>query len=140
VALERDPHQHAPSAEHDVAWLRNELDEAHKTIRSLLRQISKEQARHSEIARAYNKTVANLMEITRENAQLERERDQWRARAEHIPTASLPLGVDSLDLTSAEVSAIRKAMARLHHPDQGGDGERMKIWNAVLDKGMRDEG
>jgi hypothetical protein len=24
-------------------------------------------------------------------------------------------------------------MARLHHPDVGGDAERMKAWNAVLD-------
>lgn len=123
---------HHDSAEHDIAALRRELDEAHKTIRTLLRQIDKEQARHAEIARAYNKTVANLMEITRENAQLERERDEFRARAEGT---ALPfkIGGATLELTPAEVGAIRKAMARLHHPDTGGDIERMKAWNAALD-------
>jgi hypothetical protein len=39
----------------------------------------------------------------------------------------------TIDLTPAEVGAIRKAMARLHHPDTGGDAERMKAWNAALD-------
>lgn len=123
---------HHDSAEPDMAVLRRELDEAHKTIRTLLRQIDKEQARHAEIARAYNKTVANLMEITRENAQLERERDEFRARAEGT---ALPfrIGGMMIELTPAEVSAIRKAMARLHHPDTGGDIERMKAWNAALD-------
>jgi hypothetical protein len=125
-------HHHDSTAEHDVAVLRRELDEAHKTIRTLLRQIDKEQARHAEIARAYNKTVANLMEITRENAQLERERDEFRARAEGT---ALPfrIGGAMIELTPAEVGAIRKAMARLHHPDTGGDIERMKAWNAALD-------
>jgi septal ring factor EnvC (AmiA/AmiB activator) len=120
------------ATDQDVSWLQRELEESHKTIRSLLRQVSKEQARHAEIARAYEKTVANLMEITRENAQLERERDQWKARAEG---AALPfqIGGETLELTPAEVSAIRKAMARLHHPDTGGDVERMKRWNAALD-------
>jgi hypothetical protein len=120
------------SAEPDTSWIQHELDEAHKTIRSLLRQLSKEQARHNEIVRAYNMTVSNLMEITRENAALERERDIWRARAE---SQGMPfkIGGSTLDLTAAEVSAIRKAMARLHHPDTGGDIERMKIWNAALD-------
>lgn len=120
------------AAEQEAALLRRELDEAHKTVRTLLRQIDKEQARHAEITRAYNKTVANLMEITRENAQLERERDSWKARAEGNATPFRVGGV-TLELTQAEVSAIRKAMARLHHPDTGGDIERMKAWNAALD-------
>ncbi|HMO57074.1 MAG TPA: hypothetical protein PKA05_08290 [Roseiflexaceae bacterium] len=124
--------QMPPGAEAEPSWLQRELDEAHKTIRSLLRQISKEQQRHSEIVRAYNMTVANLMEITRENAALERERDQWRARVE---AHGMPFrfGTHTIELTAAEVSAIRKAMARLHHPDTGGDIERMKQWNAALD-------
>ena len=119
-------------AETDPAWLQSELAEAHATIRQLLRQISKEQSRYDEIARAYNKTVSNLMEITRENALIEHERDMWRARAEgsHDPVTLAGL---TLELTPAEVSAIRKAMARLHHPDAGGDVERMKAWNAALD-------
>ena len=118
--------------ETDPNWLQHELAEAHATIRRLLRQISKEQSRYDEIARAYNKTVANLMEITRENAMLEHDRDMWKARADGA-TAPISLGGLTLDLTSAEVSAIRKAMARLHHPDAGGDSERMKAWNAALD-------
>jgi hypothetical protein len=118
--------------ETDPAWLQRELAEAHATIRRLLRQISKEQSSYDEIARAYNKTVANLMEITRENALLEHERDMWKSRADGA-AAPISLGGLTLDLTPAEVSAIRKAIARLHHPDAGGDVERMKAWNAALD-------
>src|SRR5215470_20017263 len=63
----------APFLEGDTAWVQRELDEAHKTIRSLLRQIDKEQARYKEIARAYELTVANLVAATQENNTLERE-------------------------------------------------------------------
>jgi hypothetical protein len=122
----------APTSDGDPAVLQHELEEAHKTIRSLLRQIDKAQAHYDEIARAYNKTVANLMEITRENALLEHEREMWQARAEGKATP-VTIGLGTLDLTPAEVSAIRKAMARLHHPDAGGNAERMKAWNAALD-------
>jgi len=124
--------QFAPTIEADASWLQRELDEAHKTIRSLLRQIDKEQARYQEIARAYNLTVANLVTITHENSALERERDMWRARAQSMPVP-FQFGSGTLTLTPAEVSAIRKAIARLHHPDTGGDSERLKAWNAALD-------
>jgi hypothetical protein len=119
-----------PPIDGELTWLQQELSEAHKTIRSLLRQLSKEQARHAETARAYNLTVANLVEATRENALLEHERDMWRARAEGRHS---PFEIGPLTLTNEEVGAIRKAMARLHHPDAGGDAERMKQWNAALD-------
>jgi post-segregation antitoxin (ccd killing protein) len=119
-----------PPNDGELAWLQKELEEAHRTIRSLLRQLSKEQTRHAETARAYNLTVANLVEATRQNAQLEHERDMWQARAEGQGTS---FTVGALTLTPAEVGAIRKAMARLHHPDTGGDVERMKLWNAALD-------
>jgi hypothetical protein len=119
-------------AEADPAWLQRELSEAHKTIRSLLRQLSKEQERHAETARAYNLTVANLVETTRENTMLARERDTWKTRAERGGRPFV-FGNRTIDLTPAEVSSIRKAMARLHHPDLGGDPERMKVWNAALD-------
>jgi hypothetical protein len=119
-----------PTIDGELAWLQQELSEAHKTIRSLLRQLSKEQARHAETARAYNLTVANLVEATRQNALLEHERDMWRTRAEG---RQAPFVLDALTLTPEEVGAIRKAMARLHHPDTGGDAERMKLWNAALD-------
>jgi hypothetical protein len=108
------------------------LSEAHKTIRTLLRQLSKEQERYAEIVRAYNMTVANLVEATRENTLLTRELDQLRTRAVQ-GTRPLTIGGEAMQLTPAEVSAIRKAMARLHHPDVGGDSERMKAWNVVLD-------
>lgn len=124
--------EHGSSAEGDIAWLRDQLAEAHKTIRGLLRQLSKEQARHSETTRAYNLTIANLMEATRENVQTARERDEWKARAESGPY-SVSLGDLPVQLSADEVGAIRKAMARLHHPDVGGDSERMKHWNAILD-------
>ncbi len=121
-----------PPIPDEPALILDELAEAHETIHRLLRQISKEQARYDEVARAYNKTVANLMEVTRENAVLEHERDMWRARAEGV-AGPVNLGGLTIDLTPAEVGAIRKAMARLHHPDAGGDAERMKAWNAALD-------
>jgi len=120
------------SSEGDLSLLERELAEAHKTIRALLRQNSKEQSRYTEIARAYDMTVANLVKITRENAELAYERNMWKARAEGA-TARFQVGFGALELTSEEVSAIRKAMARLHHPDAGGDSERMKMWNAALD-------
>lgn len=117
----------------DVELLRNELEEAHKTVRTLLRQLGKEQTRHHEIARAYNMTVANLTEVSRENAALSRDRDQWKARAEGRPLVVLDPRSPFPPLSGDEVRAIRKAVARLHHPDVGGDAERMKLWNAILD-------
>ena len=123
----------APSgAEGDPSWLQQQLAESHRTIRTLLRQISKEQTRHAEATRAYNLTVANLQEAHRETLVITRERDEWRSRAEHAPT-NATLGEFPISLTSEEVGAIRKAMARLHHPDIGGNHERMKQWNAILD-------
>ena len=130
--MEFDSTRSTPSTEGDSTWLQKELDEAHKTIRTLLRQLSKEQQRHAETARAYTLTVANLVEAGRENTLLSRERDMWRARAEGALTP-FKIGGLTIELTPAEVSAIRKAIARLHHPDTGGDAERMKAWNAALD-------
>lgn len=37
-------------------------------------------------------------------------------------------------ITEAEASAIRRAIARLHHPDARGNVERMKTWNVALDE------
>jgi hypothetical protein len=119
-------------SEHDIAWLQRELTEAQKNLKTLLRQVSKEQQRNAELVRAYNLTVANLMEITRENTLLSRERDLWKLKAER-DGHTVSFGGEVVELTAAEASAIRKAMARLHHPDVGGDAERMKAWNTVLD-------
>jgi hypothetical protein len=121
-----------PAPEQETSWLQQELAETHKTVRTLLRQLDKERRRYTECQRAYDLTVTNLMQIARENTLLERERDDWRRRAEGVP-APLHIGGLALELSPAEVSAIRKAMARLHHPDAGGDPERMKQWNAALD-------
>ncbi len=139
MTAERDSSLYHGHTEADAALLQRELDEAHKTIRTLLRQISKEQQRSSELLRAYNLTVSNLGEISRENTILERERDMWKFRTESAGQQAGygygPVRVQGLtiDMSSAEASAIRKAMARIHHPDTGGDPERMKLWNALLD-------
>jgi septal ring factor EnvC (AmiA/AmiB activator) len=112
--------------------VQRELEDANITIRRLTRELKKERARLAETSEAYSKTVSNMVEIARENALLENE----LARLRRIR----PLGSDttlsllSLDLTPSEARAIRKAMARLHHPDVGGDEKRMKEWNAVLDR------
>jgi septal ring factor EnvC (AmiA/AmiB activator) len=134
VKLDHDYPSAPPAAnsEQERAWLEHELNEAQTAVRKLLRQIEKEQARHNEIARAYKMTVENLVEISRQNTELERERDLWRARAASQPIP-LHFGNTALALTPDEISAIRRAMARLHHPDQGGDSQRMQIWNAALD-------
>jgi predicted secreted Zn-dependent protease len=124
-----------PERHNSADWIQSELAEAHGTIRSLMRQIKKEQDRHAEISRAYTKTVANLVEAMRENTALTRECELLRAQISNTgPNEVRIAGPLDMDLTPAEVGAIRKAMARLHHPDAGGDIERMKTWNAALDK------
>jgi len=125
-----DPLEGAAMLDPDA--LQRELDEARRTIRELRRQSDKAQARYDEMARAYRMTVENLVRTSGECASLERERDQWRKRAEQTPsTAAFETG--TLRLSDEEITAIRKAMARLHHPDTGGDADRMKAWNALLD-------
>lgn len=116
----------------DIDRLHMELEEAQKTIRELTRKLSKEQQKNAEAARAYNLTVANLVETTRENTLLSRELDELRARTNR-ESRPFTFGGHTLELTPTEISAIRKAMARLHHPDVGGDINRMKMWNAALD-------
>ena len=120
------------SADQEVSWLLRELAEAHATARTLQRQIEKEQAATAQVARTYKLTVENLVEITRKNAEIEHDRDAWRARASATPTIT-SLGGEAFQLTADEISAIRRAMARLHHPDTGGDAQRMRVWNAALD-------
>jgi len=80
----------------------------------------------------------------RENTVLTNDRDMWRHRAQRLEAGlsadpygeHSPIDVGALtgQLSDDEVNAIRKAMARLHHPDVGGDPERMKAWNAALDR------
>lgn len=112
--------------------LRREIDDAHRTIRALMRRLADEQEQQVKTKHAYEQMKANIMEMNREFATVERERDMWRQRAEQQGVLEWHEAMPNL--TPDEISAIRRAMARLHHPDQGGDSERMKEWNKVLDR------
>lgn len=112
--------------------LQRQIDDARAEIRRLARELRKEQARHAETAEAYNKTVSNMVEIARENALLNHELERMKRAPRHEQSPTLELL--GLALTPHEAKVIRKAMARLHHPDVGGDEHRMKVWNAVLDQ------
>jgi chromosome segregation ATPase len=128
----------------DYELLRRELAEAQTLGRGLRRQLEKALQSATEAQRAHAKMVATLTETMRENTTLANERDVWRARAQRLesglgsePGASGPvIDVAALagQISEDEINAIRKAMARLHHPDVGGDPERMKAWNAALDR------
>lgn len=115
-----------------VGELQRQIVEAQTTIRRLNRELAKEQARHAETTEAYTKTVRNMVEIARENAILTHELE--RLRRSSRPAQTISLSYLDLDITPNEAKAIRKAMARLHHPDVGGDEQRMKVWNALLDR------
>lgn len=121
------PHEHERVLRHQ-----HELQEAQKTIRTLMRQLTKEQARYAETVRAYNLTVANLADIAKENNELARERDMWRAKAGRSER-SVNLGSIALAVTPAESGAIRKAIARLHTQVGGQDVARLELWTAALD-------
>lgn len=128
----------------DYDLLRRELAEAQTLGRGLRRQLEKALSAANEARRAHAKMVATLTETMRENTSLAHERDLWRARAQRLEQGLGPepdngrpvIGITALDgqISEEEVNAIRKAMARLHHPDVGGDPERMKAWNAALDR------
>ncbi len=122
-----------------------ELELVNATNRKLRRQLQKAEQAAAEAVRAHAKMVDTLTETMRENTALTIERDMWKGRAQRFAhdtntdsDQSAPdflrvlFGIETI--TEAEASAIRKAMARLHHPDAGGDAERMKRWNAVLDR------
>lgn len=124
--------------------LRSELAEAQALCRGLRRQLAKALQSANEAQRAHAKMVATLTETMRENTSLSNERDGWRAKAQRLeaglgpePRAEGPaIDISALagQINEDEVNAIRKAMARLHHPDVGGDPDRMKAWNAALDR------
>jgi hypothetical protein len=123
----------APRYEPDEgeALLQRELAEAHKTIRALLRQLSKAQARQHETTRAHKMTVSNLLENANYQSELLRERDEWRLRAENT-RARVRLGGELPDLTLDEARAIHRAITKLHR-SEGGDAERLKLWDALLE-------
>lgn len=124
----RQHNDYTPSADPETALLQRELHEAYQTLRALQRQLGKEQHRHAEAARAHAKTIENLAEAGRERALLREDRERWRERAEHAPLP-FKIGGLTLDLTEAEIDAIRKAIARLH----AADAERRRAWEAALD-------
>ncbi len=113
-----------------TAELERALAEAQATARRLTRELGKEQARHAQTTDAYNKTVQNMLGIVQENLTLSNELERLKRNQREIMYHS------GLAITPQpdEARAIRKAIARLHHPDVGGDEQRMKAWNVVLDK------
>jgi chromosome segregation ATPase len=126
----------------DYELLRGELAEAQALNRSLRRQLEKALAAANEAQRAHAKMVGTLTETMRENHTLTHELEMWRARCQRLesgePDEAPGSTIDTSglvgQLSEDEIKAIRKAMARLHHPDVGGSPERMKAWNAALDR------
>lgn len=119
----------------DQDSLQSELEAAQKTVRTLLREMNKAQRRYDDLHRAYKMTVDNLVKTSGECSMLERERDEWKQRAEgREEQESQIVSPLPTKLSNEEIAAIRKAMARLHHPDAGGNADRMKAWNALLDQ------
>ena len=124
--------------------LRRELAEIQALSRGLRRELEKALQSANEAQRAHAKMVSTLTETMRENTILANERDLWRAKAQRLESGLAPepggqgrvIDISALasQISEDEVNAIRKAMARLHHPDVGGDPERMKSWNAALDR------
>jgi hypothetical protein len=127
------------SLDQEQEMLKRELAVAQASNLALKRELKKVQTAAAEASRAHAKMVTTLIETMRENTALTIERDAWKYRAQRqfqdyqqqIKEINGLLHLDTI--TEAEASAIRKAMARLHHPDSGGNPERMKAWNAILD-------
>ena len=120
---------HAPSYSNG---LERDLADAQTEIRRLSRELKKHQQRLNETAEAYNKTVSNLVRTVHENTVLRYEYERLKQRMPEIDQPA-PI-VFGLNLNRIEVAAIRKAIARVHHPDVGGDAARMQAWNVVLDR------
>ncbi|WP_110518952.1 hypothetical protein [Herpetosiphon llansteffanensis] len=127
--------EEAYQVDREYKRMERELQEAKVANRELRRRLEKVQQQLNETSNAYNKTVKNMLDMIRENNELtvECERLRWysgRYDSEQIrvETKQLP------KLSPDEARAIRKAMARLHHPDIGGSIERMQLWNSLLDQ------
>ena len=113
--------------------LESDLAEAQAQVRRLTRELKKEQQRLAETAEAYTKTVANLVRTVHENTVLRYENERLKQRMPRQAEQEVPRLFD-FALTQIEIAAIRKAIARLHHPDVGGDPARMQAWNVALDQ------
>lgn len=119
-------------AQYERGRLERELAAAEATERELRRQLRKTEEQLTQTRQAYEKTVANMLTIVSENLRLTHECERLRGVTEdHF---YVDLSHDFPSLNSDEVSAIRKAMARLHHPDVGGNAQRMQFWNSLLDR------
>lgn len=117
-----------------LAELERELAEARLAVKTLKRQLQKAEARHAETEQAYLKTVANLVQTTQENLLLRSECERLRrSKPRTVKSGWSATTPFDLELNPTEIAAIRRAMARLHHPDVGGDAERMQAWNVTLD-------
>jgi len=113
--------------------IENELSEAQAEVRRLTRDLKKEKQRITETSEAYAKMVANLVRTVHENTVLRYECERLKRRGIEGDDQSIP-NLLGFELTRSEVAAIRKAVARIHHPDAGGDIGRMQAWNVMLDK------
>jgi cell division septum initiation protein DivIVA len=148
VPIQNEPTIYGPVSEADYYTLLEELEELREENRKLRqelkqaqRTVSKAEQSSAEAQRAHQKMVQTLTETMRENTELVMERDLWRARARRANAAAEDAYIAAdleatigIDISDDEVRAIRKAIARVHHPDSGGNAERMKLWNATLDR------
>jgi len=132
MRVQSEPAMYDLGDEQAAESLSHELEQARRTIRRLERELRKARQRIDEIGRAYQLTVDNLVRTSGACAVLEHERDTWRWRAE-ARSSDTVLHAGGIVIQPDEIAAIRKAVARLHHPDAGGDAERMKQWNTALD-------
>ncbi len=113
--------------------LEHDLSEAQAEVRRLTRDLKKESQKLTETSEAYSKMVANLVRTVHENTVLRYECERLKRYGTTADDQSIP-NLFGFDLTRSEVAAIRKAVARIHHPDTGGDIGRMQAWNVMLDK------
>lgn len=125
-----------------LAMERARCQQLEQELKKAVRAAANAERASAEALRAHTKMVETLTETMRENTALSLERDMWKARARRIASfaedhqrsddVSIPESLSHI--TVEEARAIRKAMARLHHPDSGGNPERMKHWNTTLDQ------
>jgi hypothetical protein len=113
--------------------LEHELSEAQAEVRRLSRDLKKEKQKLTESSEAYAKMVANLVRTVHENTVLRYECERLKRHGTGVDDQSIP-NLFGFELTRGEVAAIRKAVARIHHPDAGGDIGRMQAWNVMLDR------
>ncbi len=125
-----------------LALERARCHQLEQELKKAVRAAANAERASAEALRAHTKMVETLTETMRENTALSLERDMWKARARRIAAYAednqrnddVPVPETLSHITVEEARAIRKAMARLHHPDSGGNPERMKYWNTTLDQ------